>query len=155
MEIWKDIKKYADYQASNLGNIRSVKFNKIKELKTSLNSDGYPQVVLCINGKRISRKVHVLVAMAFLDHIPNGRTLVVHHKDSNRLNAKLENLQIVTHRKNNSIERTEKSGLPTGVYTKRNKFGSRIFVNGKIKHLGHFESIEEAVNAYNNELTKL
>lgn len=155
MEIWKNIPGYENYQASNLGNIRSLKFNKVKELKKSLNSDGYPQVVLCINGKRLSRKVHTLVAMAFLNHIPNGSTLVVHHKDSNKLNSNLKNLEIVTHRKNTSIERTEKSGLPTGVYVKRNKFGSRIFINGNIKHLGHFESIQEAHQAYQKALKNI
>lgn len=53
MEVWKDIKDYEGiYQASNFGNIKSLKFNKEKILKVGVTKKGYYQVVLTIDNKR-------------------------------------------------------------------------------------------------------
>ncbi|MDB4397739.1 NUMOD4 domain-containing protein, partial [Akkermansiaceae bacterium] len=55
VEVWKDIPEYEDlYQVSNLGNVRSLNFNKTKKvklLKKSLNSNGRYRVGLSKNGK--------------------------------------------------------------------------------------------------------
>ena len=54
-EIWKDIKDYEGYyQVSNLGNIRSLKFNKITLLKPYKNvaRHGYLEVYLRLPGSK-------------------------------------------------------------------------------------------------------
>jgi hypothetical protein len=59
--------------------------------------------------------------------------------------------------KNCSKERVLKSGLPVGVDYKKdsNKFRSLIQISGKRKHLGLFNTPEEASEAYQKELNKV
>lgn len=113
-EIWKDVKDYEGlYQVSNLGNIRSVdriinhqydintgiknKTRTIygKLLKLYIGKTGYFQVTLS-SQKRKPKVVYIhrLVAQAF---IPNPKNLPeVNHKDENKLNNKVENLEWCT-----------------------------------------------------------
>lgn len=104
-EIWKDIPGYEGlYQASNLGNIKSLKrehyipsINKkiwiLKEkiLKQALCKDGYKIVVLTRNKKRKTYTVHKLIAMTFIPKIKNKTQ--VNHKDGNKLNNSIKNLE--------------------------------------------------------------
>ena len=77
-EVWKDVKNYEGlYQVSNLGNVKSLRFNKERILKTSLSGIGYHKVSLCDVGLVKTHKIHKLVAIAFLDHTPCGFELVV------------------------------------------------------------------------------
>lgn len=84
-EIWKDIQGYEDlYQISNYGKVRSLPRNttKGKILKPGKMTNGYLQVVLYKDGKRFQKKVHRLVAEAFL---PNPNNLPqINHKDENK-----------------------------------------------------------------------
>ena len=87
-EIWKDIKGYEGlYQVSNMGNVRSLNYNKtktIKELTKHLSGKGYYQVCLQYGKKSKYPLVHRLVAEAF---IPNQYNLLqVNHKDENKTN---------------------------------------------------------------------
>ena len=96
MEIFKDIKGYEGlYQVSNLGNVKSIikrtyKSNKI--LKPSSDGCGYQIVSLCKNKKRSTKTVHRLVALNFLGE----SELQVNHKDFDKSNNKIENLEFVT-----------------------------------------------------------
>ena len=92
VEIWKDIRDYENlYQGSNLGRVKSIKFGKERILKTFKNKDGYLQVGLWKNNKRKIFLVHRLVAQAFLDN-PNNLP-EVNHKDENKLNNVVSNLE--------------------------------------------------------------
>lgn len=88
-EIWKDVCGYeGKYVVSNLGDVKSCKTNKtlIPEIRT-----GYLSVDLCVNGQRKKRRIHRLVAQAF---IPNPENLPqVNHKDQNSMNNNVENLE--------------------------------------------------------------
>ena len=47
IEIWKDIEGYEGlYQVSNLGRVKSLKFNKIKILSQGISGSGYKIVSL-------------------------------------------------------------------------------------------------------------
>jgi hypothetical protein len=160
MEIWKDITGYEGlYQASNYGNVRSLNYKKtgkIQNLKLRLHREGYLQVGLRLNGKRKHFGVHVLVAMAFLRHIPDGHNLLVDHKkEGDPTDNRLENLQITTNRINTTKAKVR--DLPTGVYFKeQNKnYVAKIYVNQKLVYLGCFPTPEEASQAYQNKLKKL
>lgn len=98
-EIWKDIKGYENlYQISNLGNVNSFKFNKVKELKKYKNSNGYLAVNLShYKSKPKSFLVHRLVAEAFVLNSNPKRFNIVNHKDENRMNANYENLEWCDH----------------------------------------------------------
>ena len=99
-EVWADIPGYEGlYQASTLGNIRSL-FRYRKQLKPAKYSRDYLQVVLYKGKKKECVTVHRLVAMAFL---PNPNNFPeVNHKDENKLNNRLENLEWCTRAYNNS-----------------------------------------------------
>ena len=99
MEIWKDCKGYeGSYQVSNLGRIWSIK--RQKYLKGCEDKDGYLRVNLTAkNGKVKTERVHRLVAIAF---IPNPLGLpVVNHKDENKQNNMVDNLEWCSVRYNN------------------------------------------------------
>ena len=109
-EIWKDIKGYEGYyQVSNFGQVRSI--DRIVKQKSSKNDDtyqynhyagkilkqyvinsGYCVVDLCKNHKSIKKLVHRLVAEAFLEN----KFAQVNHKDENKLNNHIDNLEWCT-----------------------------------------------------------
>jgi hypothetical protein len=159
MEIWKNIPGYPNYQASNLGNIRSLNFNrtgKTLNLKPILNNRGYLQVRLFLNGKFKNYGIHVLVAMAFLEHVPDGHNKIVdHRKKGTQLNNRLENLQIITQRINTTKDKVR--NLPTGVYfySRTKKYLAKIYINRKYIYLGYFTTPEEASQAYQNKLKEI
>lgn len=98
-EIWKDIKCYEGlYQVSNLGNIRKLRFinnitNKEKQFNITpqIINSGYYKVVLYKNGKYKNKLLHRLVAETFIDN-PYNKTQV-NHRDGNKLNNSVENLE--------------------------------------------------------------
>lgn len=70
-EKYKVVPGYEDYEVSDFGNVRSLKFGKIKVLRSKLNN-GYLQVGLCKNGERKMFFVHRLVVSAFIGPIAKG-----------------------------------------------------------------------------------
>lgn len=90
-EIWKDIKDYeGHYQVSNLSRVKSIKFGKEIIMKQNIRR-GYYYVGLSKNGKVKNYFVHRLVAEAFLDNPDN--LPCVNHKDENKLNNNVDNLE--------------------------------------------------------------
>jgi hypothetical protein len=78
--------------------------------------------------------------------------LQIDHRDGNGLNNIRNNLRIATHQQNmqnRPAPITNTSGLKgVSFYTLGNKWTAVISVNGKVKHLGHFDTAEEAARAY-------
>lgn len=106
-EIWKDIPNYEGlYQVSNLGRVKSFrkssKFHCQDEfiLKPSVANNGYVQVTLYKDTKRHKFLVHRLVAEAFLSN-PNNYPQV-NHKDENRTNNIVTNLEWCSAEYNNA-----------------------------------------------------
>ena len=157
-EIWKDIIGYeGSYQVSNLGRVKSLKrYRNCNDniLKACTDSKGYKQVLLCINNKKETIKVHQLVAISFLGHIRCGYKLVINHKDFNILNNAVDNLEIVTARENSNKKHIISSSKYVGVtYNKRlKKWNAQIFFKGKLKDLGTFINEEDAKYSYDNYL---
>ena len=107
MEIWKDIKNYEGrYQISNYGKVKSLarwigNQRYVKEKILVLNKDrkGYLRVGLSKNGKCLTRRIHRLVAQAF---IPNPLNLPqVNHLDGRKNNNYVNNLEWVNSQTNN------------------------------------------------------
>jgi len=104
-EIWKPIIGYEGlYEISNLGRVRSIPkkgFKKQVVLVTSIDiATGYECVNLSKQNKRLRKRVHRLVAEVFLTQSVTGKPLCVNHKDGNKRNNRLENLEWVTYQEN-------------------------------------------------------
>lgn len=84
--------------------------------------------------------------------------LDVDHIDGNRDNNKIENLRLVTSQKNNQnikkAKRTNALGV-LGVSMKFGKYCAQISFNKKVKHLGLFDTAEEAHQVYLEEKRKI
>lgn len=100
-EEYKDItyrNDLSNYKISNMGNIYNKESGKI--LKGSCNR-GYKCCTLTSDdGKRQHIRVHILVAQEFLPN-PDNKP-VVNHIDENKMNARLDNLEWVTHKENSN-----------------------------------------------------
>jgi hypothetical protein len=158
MEVFKDIPNYEGlYQVSNLGNIKSLNYRrtgKSRILKLTENSCGYLKVCLSKNKSQKVITVHQLVSEAFLNHKPNGYTLVVDHIDNDKKNNNLKNLRVMSNRENCSKDRVGSSKY-TGVYfhKARGKWMAKIQLNGKYIYLGSYINEEDAAEAYKNTLS--
>ena len=111
MEEWKDIKGYEGiYQISNKGRVKTLGNNRRKEkIREGIEDNrGYKRISLCKNGKEKKYSIHRLVAQAFL---PNPDNLpVVNHKDENKLNNNVENLEWCTQEYN--VNYSSSNGRP-------------------------------------------
>ena len=158
MEIWKNVLGYEGiYEVSSLGRVKSLKFGKERILKPCIDSTGYLCFNLCKKGSRKSIKVHQFVAMAFLNHKPNKYKLVVNHKNFNKTDNRVDNLELITQRQNTNLKHLKSSSQYVGVYWSRktNKWIAQIQVNRKSKYLGAFKNEIDASNAYQNELINI
>ena len=147
-ELFKRIDEYDNYFVSNFGNIKNSKTNKI--LKPGTHTQGYKLINLCKNGKSKSFTVHRLVCNAFLENSDNKP--MIDHIDENKENNNVKNLRWATSQENhyNLGKRiNNKCGFKGVAFNKpTNKYQATIFINGKNKNLGLFETAEKASKAY-------
>lgn len=106
-EIWKTIENLnEEYQISNFGNVRHIKQNGIKILKSHKDKSGYLIINIYANNKNHSLKIHRLVANAFVPN-PNSKEQV-NHIDFNRINNRADNLEWCTLQEN--IQHSKRHG---------------------------------------------
>lgn len=161
LEIWKDIPEYEGlYQCSSFGQVRSLdrydcrnrRINGIV-MKQSKCSTGYIAISLWKNGVKKDFKAHQLVAMCFLGHKQRGLELVINHKNSNRVDNNLSNLEIVTNRYNCQHGKSKvlnRTSYYFGVVF-REKYGiyqSSIVIDGEKIYLGVYKNEEDAGRVY-------
>lgn len=120
-ERWKDIPGFPGYQASTYGRIRShnkvtsskrfpVRHWKDGVLKPKVSTkDHCGRVSLWVDGKHNDVLVHRLVATTFLEPLMDTN-MTVNHKDGNRLNNRIDNLEWMTREDN------IRHGFRTGLY---------------------------------------
>lgn len=131
-EVWKIVDRFNKYECSNLGKIRHIKNRNI--LNPTVCSQGYYLVGLCNNDTPVKQKyirVHRIIANVFLSK--SGK-VQVNHKDANKLNNIVSNLEWCTPKEN--THHAMKLGLhPNGEkngHSKLSQFDVRnILVLGK------------------------
>lgn len=163
-EIWKDIKNYEGYyQISNCGNVKSLSRSKSfseKILSNNKNTSGYYHVKLCNWLGKKTHMIHRLVAQSFISNPENKRT--VNHKDSNKENNNVNNLEWATYSENHihsykngrlggatgKLGYLNKNSIEVGQYSLDGEFITRY---GGINEAGRktsifFHSISKACN---------
>lgn len=152
MEEWKSIPGYEGlYEISSYGRVKSLdryvkvksksyRLQKGKMLSPIKNKYGYLQVFLCCNGKYKIISVHRLVAEAF---IPNPDNLpIINHKDEDKSNNCVENLEWCSHRYNSNYngvlkkrsQRMKENGIYEKIALKRTKYPELIGLDIKERH---------------------
>ncbi len=159
-EIWKDIENYEGlYQVSTLGRIKSLAGRPHIVKDRILNiwvGTHYYATCLSKNKKPKFYLVHRLMAVAFVENPYNKPH--VNHKDGNKLNNSLDNLEWVTHKEN--IQHAVDTGLKValkgkdhykyGVFGKDNFLSKSVIqmdVNGNV--LSKFDSMTEMAKYLN------
>ncbi len=153
-EIWKDIKGFENsYQISNTGKVKSLErkvpskvkntFQTIREKirKTNTTTAGYEYVVLSKDNTHKTLLIHRLVAEHFLDN-PNNLQCV-NHKDENKTNNNIENLEWCSYKYNNTYKSINLRK------SKNNIIRKIIQYDLDMNELRRWNSIKEAANEYN------
>lgn len=153
-EVWKPVHEYEGfYEVSNMGRVRSLRNNIT--LRPVLDSYGYSIVSLTVKGNHKCKKIHRLVAKAF---IPNPEEKpCINHIDYNRSNNVVENLEWVTPKENTAHslchfpkERATPKTNPTHEkYIILNRNSGAFRVKYKKKYYGSYKTLEEAVSVRN------
>jgi len=148
-ETWRDVNGHEkEYQISNRGNVRSLdrhhintrghnRFHKGQGLKLVLGLNGYYRVTLRkSNGNRKgvtarTHEVHVLVAEAFLGNRPEG--MIVNHRDEDKLNNHIYNLEYITYKENNNHGTRNERMSKSKTNGKKSKAITAVSLDGKEK----------------------
>lgn len=140
--MWKPIKDFENYEVSDAGEVRNVKFNRL--LTPSPGAGGYMRVQLRKDKQSHQRYVHRLVAEAFLEG--EGE---VNHLNGNRADNRAENLEWTTHQQNvqhafEVLNRAPSRGRRVGVRVE--------YITGDVKI---FDTTKECADYYGVDVTTI
>ena len=109
---YRRVEGHEDYIISNIGEVWSIKYGKVRLLKAGSNGRGYLKVGLCKNGKQTTHLVHALVGIHFIGLRTGG--LTYDHIDINNQNNRADNLRLATRSEqiiNRNLQKNNKLGL--------------------------------------------
>lgn len=150
-EMWKDVSGYENrYKISNSGKVFSIRKDRMLNLRR--DTRGYCQVFLSKEKQSRNIKTHILVWEHFGNKPRDGRKLQVDHIDENKLNNRIDNLQLLTNRQNinKSHSKRNKSSRYEGTFYDNyyKKYKSKIYIDGKNIDLGYHKREILAALAY-------
>ena len=166
-EIWKDIIGFEGvYEISSYGRVRSVKSGRILSTSKCGGCRGYAGVCLSKNGKSYGRLVHRLVAEAFIPLVEGLSE--VNHRDEDKTNNRVENLEWCDHRYNmnygSRINKTMETKLKNGTYSgldrkeymrkyyqEHKEYRDKIREAGKKYYQDHKEELKEYNRKYRED----
>ena len=146
--IWKPIEGFTNYEVSNTGLVRSLRVKKTGEVVCKIlrlhdNGHGYLAAPLVIKKKQYMMYVHRLVASAFIPNVDNLPQ--VNHKDENKSNNNVDNLEWCTAKYNlsynNLRERSreallESVGVPVNQYDLEGNLVRRYECSNEVEKYG-------------------
>lgn len=145
-----------NYSISNKGEIYSIRQNKI--LKQKIDKYGYKVIILRDEQvKKHNIFIHRLVAIYFISN-PNNLPCI-NHKDGNKFNNHVDNLEWCTVKENNlhkstTLRKAKSKVLYIHFKQKIQKYYCLIPLNNKRNFIGYFDTEEEASIAKNNYLSQ-
>lgn len=144
-KIRKVFKVWCSHAKVEIVDISTLYLSRDRRYQTAIQVKGIGQKLI---------NVHLLVANVFLGYQWNDTKVGVSFLNNDPQNISVDNLIIRSKREIVRLNRLlrKKGELPTGVRRRKTKFSSQIKINGKIKSLGTYKTIEEAEQAYNNAL---
>lgn len=158
MEEWRDIPNTnGEYMVSNYGAVVTTKTGRI--LLPAIDHRGYERVCLFKKDRRRRYRVHRLVAITF---IPNPDNLPqVNHKDGNKRNNCVDNLEWVTNEENMKHSRAnglhdghkrfcdsrKKSIIATHIESGKEIFFDSILAAKKALHTNHIQEVLKGVRS--------
>lgn len=98
IEEWLPVSINGDIFPYHISDCGRLKLKSGKMGKYSFDQRGYPQIVLSLKGKRIGRRIHILVAEHFIGNHLKLRE--VNHKNGNKLYPHKSNLEYVSSKDN-------------------------------------------------------
>lgn len=143
-EVWKDVKGFEGlYKISNLGKIKSLRYNKILSEKTS-KGDYITATLFDGNGGKRNVRIHTLVAENFIGDIPKGYQ--VHHKDGNKQNNFVGNLEIISPEEHHKITLEQNPHILDGMmkYNKHDKCKTVLQYSLDGKLIAEYPNCKEA-----------
>ena len=132
MKVWVPAKDLPTYEVSNEGDVRNVKTGRI--IKQHINGRGYPSLALRKDKQQITKVTHRLIADSFFDGDHEG--LDVNHRDGNKTNNYISNLEWCTRKEN------IQHAFAIGLKKPSRQIRVRVVETGEI-----FESIRECGRA--------
>jgi len=135
----RPVEGFPDYRITATGRVFSLRKGIFKELKPIYNKNAtcqYPAVMLWSDNRQVKHQlIHLLVANSYLSPKPEGTE--VNHKDGNKCNPHVDNLEWVT-RKENMIHAFNHGLLPT---TDR-QMSTRIMLSERTRKLTYEQAVE-------------
>jgi len=170
-EIWKPIPEYEGlYEISSWGNVKSLgRWVRARGLSMRFNPSVilsinytalYPQICLSKRNSKKTYRVHVLMGKVFFSDVDvSAGVYIINHKDLDKKNNYLLNLEVINRRENSShyhIYNDGKTSIFVGVSFDKSKpkkpWVASIFCEGKTRKLGNFVFEKEAYEVYINFL---
>lgn len=145
------IKDFPDYYITDTGDVYSRKVaykhnpdGRIRKMSSSKDGCGYLFLYLSDNGKTYRKKVHRLVAEAFIPNPENKKC--VNHIDGNKTNNNVSNLEWCSHSENNihAYRVLGKQGFWKGIFGKNNPTSKSVLQIKKGVIVAEYGSIQEA-----------
>ena len=132
------------------GNVYGLNWgaSRQRKLLTSISENGYYRVSIMINGKQIAVLLHRVAYELQTNELLGSH--VIDHIDHDKLNNKFSNLRKVCRKENNrnlGKRKSNSTGVSGAYQLPSGKWRVQIKVDGKNRHIGCFETIEQAAEA--------
>lgn len=157
-EEFRTISDFPDYEISNFGRVRSNRINRPRMMKPIVTDSGYLYAgLLSPEGKYCNKRIHVLLVNAFILDGYVDKGYVADHINNIKTDNRLENLQVISKRENNSKDKLGGTSEYIGVSWNKilKKWQVSISINSKQIGLGIYRNEKVAAALYQHALEQI